>query len=138
MHSHNRCLQHSGYGFDMHCYLRLLSSLGFWPVFPCSITEHYTRARTSRDLHLEKQLPRGGKTGREIVEWHVKMAYGDYIQTCMFWGQEKWRYSPGTMLQNLFLYIHAQTQQFMVYHLITCVQWNKSNSTEISIQSLKF
>lgn len=76
-------------GFDMPLLPKVLVFCSSWPMFPCRIIEHYTLARTSRDFHLEKQQPRGGKNSREIFEWHVKVAYGDSIQTCMFWGSGK-------------------------------------------------
>lgn len=78
------CLWHSGYSFDMPQLPEARVFWSSWPMFPWRIIEHYTLARTSRDLHLEKQQPRGGKNSREIFEWHVKVAYGHYIQTCTF------------------------------------------------------
>lgn len=98
-------------GIDMPLLPKARVFCSYWPMFPSRIIEQYTLARTSRDFHLEKQQPRGGKNSREIFEWHVKVAYGDSIQTCRlrFGGREKWQYSQGRMFQNLFLFTHSQT-----------------------------
>lgn len=47
-------LWHSGYGFDMPLLPEACVFCSSWPMFPWRIIEHYTLARTSRDLHFEK------------------------------------------------------------------------------------